>query len=170
MRMPKPYKIDSERSAEADYIVLKKIRGRKWSVEAVEGLVLQAKSEACARSRGGLNGRERKITSEGEGVEGGRCESARSETKDRRRPEESGSMITGVLKKSIVTWLGSPVEVLTTVSILQACRTLLSVTRLSRLWIYRIPESLSAFCKMVSFTAAKTILILLVSVACVKCG
>ena len=33
---------------------------------------------------------------------------------------------------------------------------------------YRIPESLSAFCRIVSLTAAKTRRILLVSVACVK--
>ena len=33
---------------------------------------------------------------------------------------------------------------------------------------YRIPESLSAFCNIVSFTAANTSRILLVSVACVK--
>ena len=33
---------------------------------------------------------------------------------------------------------------------------------------YNIPESFSAFCSIVSFTAAKTSRILLVSVACVK--
>lgn len=35
---------------------------------------------------------------------------------------------------------------------------------------HKIPESLSAFCKIVSLTAAKTNLIFDVSVACVKCG
>lgn len=33
---------------------------------------------------------------------------------------------------------------------------------------HRMPESLSAFCRIVSLTAAKTSLIFVVSVACVK--
>lgn len=40
--------------------------------------------------------------------------------------------------------------------------------RLVRSADYRIPESFNAFCKIVSFTAAKTSLIFDVSVACVK--
>jgi hypothetical protein len=35
---------------------------------------------------------------------------------------------------------------------------------------YRMPESFKAFCNIVSFTAANTSRIFVVSVACVKCG